>query len=39
LASGQLSPKARKQLRQQYESLDPFELANQVEARLKKILN
>lgn len=39
LAGGQLKPKARKQLREQYESLDPFALAQAVEQRLKKILN
>ncbi len=38
LASAQLTGKARKRLRDQYESLDPFELANQVERRLKSIL-
>lgn len=39
LASNELSPKARRQLREQYESLDPFALAKAVEQRLKKILN
>jgi hypothetical protein len=38
-ASGELKAKARRQLRQQYESLDPFVLAKAVQARLKKILN
>lgn len=38
-ASNELSPKARRQLRDQYESLDPFALAKAVEQRLKKILN
>lgn len=38
LSSGQLSAKARRQLREQYESLDPFELAAQVERRLRRIL-
>ena len=38
LKSGQLSYKARRDLRDQYESLDPFELAGQVEQRLRKIL-
>ena len=39
LARGQLSRQARKQLREQYESLDPFALAQAVEQRLKKILD
>lgn len=39
LATGQLKRKARKQLREQYESLDPFALAQAVELRLKKILD
>lgn len=39
LASGQLSPKQRRELRDQYQSLDPFELAQQTERRLKSILN
>ena len=38
-AGGQLQRKARKQLREQYASLDPFALAKAVEQRLKKILN
>ena len=38
LASGQLGAKARRQLREQYASLDPFALAAQVERRLKPIL-
>jgi hypothetical protein len=39
LASGQLTDKARRQLRDQYESLDPFAPAQAVEQRLKKMLN
>lgn len=38
LATSQLTNKARRQLRDQYQSLDPFELASQVERRLKDIL-
>ena len=38
LASGQLGAKVRRALRDQYESLDPFALAAQVERRLKPIL-
>jgi hypothetical protein len=38
-ASGELSAKARRQLREQYECLDPFALAQAVERRLKKVLN
>ena len=38
LASGQLGAKARRQLREQYASLDPFALAAPVERRLKPIL-
>ena len=38
LASGQLPAKARRQLRERYEALDPFALAAQVERRLQKIL-
>lgn len=39
VAGGQLSRKARRRLREEYESLDPFELSRAVEVRLKKILN
>lgn len=39
LASDQLSAQARRQLREQYDSLDPFVLAAEVERRLKKILS
>lgn len=39
LASGQWSAKARGRLREQFESLDPFALAKEVEQRLKKILD
>jgi hypothetical protein len=39
LASGELSRKARKTLREQYENLDPFALAKELNPRLKKILN
>jgi hypothetical protein len=39
LGAGQLQRSARQQLREQYESLDPFALAKAVEQRLKKILN
>ncbi len=39
LAGGLLSRQARKRLRDQYASLDPFALAQSVEQRLKKILN
>ncbi len=38
LAHGDLRSKARRQLRDQYEALDPFVLANEVERRLKPIL-
>lgn len=38
LAAGNLSAKARRQLREQFESLDPFKLAQEVERRLKPIL-
>jgi hypothetical protein len=38
LAHADLQPKARRQLRDQYEALDPFVLAAQVERRLKPIL-
>jgi hypothetical protein len=38
LTSGQLGAKERKNLSEQYESLDPFVLANDVERRLKSIL-
>jgi len=38
LASGQLSAQAHRQLREQYESLDPFVLTAEVERRLKRIL-
>lgn len=38
LAGGQLSRKARAQLRDQFESLDPFALAQSVEQQLKHIL-
>jgi hypothetical protein len=38
LGSGQLSGKAARQLRERYHSLDPFELASQVELGLQKIL-
>jgi len=38
LAHGDLQPKARRQLRDQYQALDPFVLAAQVERRLKPIL-
>ena len=34
-----MSAQARRQLREQYEGLDPFALAQGVEGRLKKILN
>jgi hypothetical protein len=37
-ASGQLQAKPLRRLRDQYEALDPFELAAQVERRLEKIL-
>ena len=37
-AGGNLSAKARKKLREQFESLDPFKLAQEVERRLKPIL-
>jgi hypothetical protein len=39
LASGQLTGKQKKQLRDQYESLDPFTLAADTERRLKPILS
>src|SRR6266481_2490435 len=39
LAHGDLRPKARRQLQDQFEALDPFVLATQVERRLKRILN
>jgi len=38
LASGQLSAKQRRRLRERYHSLDPFALAAEVESRLKAIL-
>ena len=38
VASGQLSAKRRRQLRDHYESLDPFALAKALEKRLKPIL-
>ena len=38
MAGADLSRKNRKQLREQFESLDPFALAKSVEQRLKKIL-
>ena len=38
LASGQLKGKERARLRDWYESLDPFKLAQQIERRLKTIL-
>jgi len=38
LAHGDLRPKARRQLRDQYETLDPFVLATQLEKSLKPIL-
>jgi len=38
LAHGDLRPKARRQLQDQFEALDPFVLATQVERRLKPIL-
>ena len=38
LASVQISPKNKRQLRDQFESLDPFLLAQDVEQRLKTIL-
>ena len=37
-AAGNLSAKARRQLRERFESLDPFKLAQEVERRLKPIL-
>ncbi len=37
-ASGQLSAKQQRQLRDRHESLDPFQLAAEVERRLEKIL-
>lgn len=39
LASGELSRQAARALREQFESLDPFALAQSVNQRLKKILN
>lgn len=36
LAGGQLSGKARRRRREQYESLDPFALSKAVDVRLKK---
>jgi hypothetical protein len=38
LTQGNLSAKARKKLRERFESLDPFKLAQEVERRLKPIL-
>jgi hypothetical protein len=38
-ASGELSAKTRRQLREQFESLDPFALAKAVDLRLKRIRN
>jgi hypothetical protein len=38
MASHQLSAKNKRRLRDQFESLDPFELARQVEKRLKGVL-
>ena len=38
LASDEVSAKNKRQLREQFESLDPFELAGQVEKRLKGVL-
>ena len=37
-ASGQLTTKQQRELRDRYESLDPFKLADEVEQRLQKIL-
>ena len=37
-APGMLALKDRRQLRERYESLDPFELKDQVEEKLKRIL-
>jgi hypothetical protein len=37
-APGMLLPKQRRQLRERYESLDPFELKDQLEQKLKPIL-
>jgi len=39
LACGGLGAKARRTLREQYEALDPFALAQEVDQRLKKILD
>ncbi len=39
LASDQVSAKNKRRLRDQFASLDPFELARQVEKRLKGVLN
>ena len=38
LAAGVLGRKARRELRERYESLDPFELQAELERRLKPIL-
>lgn len=38
LRSGSLTAGAARQLRDQYQSLDPFALAKTIEARLRKIL-
>ena len=38
LASGQLNRTQAARLREQYESLDPFQLAEEIEKPLKKIL-
>ena len=37
-ARGMLHPKQRRQLRERYESLDPFELKDPLEQKLKQIL-
>jgi hypothetical protein len=37
-APGMLRPKQRRQLRERYESLDPFELKDQLEQNLRQIL-
>ncbi len=39
MASEQISAKNKRALRDQFEALDPFELAQQVASRLKRILN
>lgn len=39
VASGELNRRTARQLREQFESLDPFALAHSVNQRLKKILN